>query len=501
MAEILTLLGIRKSFGGIKALKGVDFHLQEGEIHALLGENGAGKSTLIKIITGVHQADEGEILINGGKVRIDSPVDAAANGIAVIYQELSLINSLTVGENIFIGNEPEKGPKGIALYDRKTMYEKSAEFLAKFGIDIDPHTPVQSLRLGQKRIIEIVKALSRDARILLLDEPTTGMSRKEIDTLFQILNQLREKKVTMIYISHYLDEVFRICDRATVFRDGENIDTFNIAETTTEQIVHAMVGRSIAYERAEARDFSDVPELLGVRDFRTVLMKEPVSFSVRKGEILGITGIIGAGKSELAHSLFGAGGKPLQGELCIAGEPISISSCMDAKKAGMGFVPEDRKTEGLFLQETIAENMLIANIDKVVSRTVVDRKKRTAIATEMGRNLSLKPLIPTMAASNLSGGNQQKVVIGKWLIGNPKLLILDEPTRGIDVGAKTEIYDMIRSLSRSGVTIILLSSEIEELLHISDRILVLRQGRIVEEIDDIQQATQEMILAAALGGK
>ncbi len=498
MPEILKLVNIKKHFGGIEALKGIDFSLREGEIHALLGENGAGKSTLIKIITGVHQANEGEIFIDNKKTVILNPIEAREQGIGVIYQELSLIESLTVGENIFLGNEPTS--RIFAKYDRDKMYKESIKYLQKFGIDINPKEYVYNLRMGQKRIIEIVKALALDAKILLLDEPTTGMSAKEIDTLFEIMDSLRQKKVTMIYISHYLDEVFKVCDRATVFRNGEKINTFEVKNTNTDELVLAMIGKNVKLDTIPIlKNFSNKEIILKVENFKTNIMKEKISFEVKKSEILGITGIIGAGKSELANSLFGAAGE-CSGNLYINGEKVRINSTLKAKNYKMAFIPEDRKSEGLFLDDSVEENTLRANINLIEKKNkLLDKKLQTKLATKITKELELFPLDVKMTTKNLSGGNQQKVVIAKWLIGNPDIIIMDEPTRGIDVGAKEEIYNQIRKLSNLGKTTIVMSSEYNELMRVCDRIIVLRQGVIVGELFPSETSTQE-ILALSLGG-
>ena len=494
---VLEMYDIHKHFGGIHALKGVDFELREGEIHALLGENGAGKSTLVKILTGVHKADSGTIMLGGVPSTIENPVDARRKGIGVIYQELSLIESITVGENIFLGNEQQFLNHG--MYDRKALYEKSTEYLDKFDIAIDPCLKVSDLRMGQKRIVEIIKALALDAKILLLDEPTTGMTQKEIDTLFVILDLLRKRKVTMIYISHYLDEVFQICDRATVFRDGQNVDTFTIGSVTQRELVTAMIGHEVKQRgKQEVRRFDNVPILYELKKYQTSLMKHPLSFQVHAGEILGITGIIGAGKSELAHSMFG-GGTYLSGSTLLKGMPVQIHSSISAKKHGIGFIPEDRKLEGLFLNSTISDNLMIPNMDISLNRFgLLDKQRINSFSMEMGKKLGIQPLNIAMLAGNLSGGNQQKVVIGKWLIGDPDIIIMDEPTRGIDIGAKSEIYNQVKQLAKSGKTIIVLSSEFQELIDLCDNILVLRAGSIAGAFTAME-ATGEKILSLSLG--
>ncbi len=495
---ILSLQKIDKDFGGIHALQGVDFTLEKGEVHALLGENGAGKSTLIKILTGVHKADGGQILLHGEEITVHDPIDARKKGIAAIYQELSLIESLTVAENIFLGNEPVKTPLGIC--DREKLYRESDRYLENFHIAIDSRKKISELGMGQKRIVEIVKALAIHAEILLLDEPTTGMSKAEIDILFQIMKTLKEKKVTMIYISHYLDEVFRVCDRATVFRDGKHVAVYKVSETDMDTLIKAMIGKEIRAKDGNVRKGVKYGRtLLELEEYQTDQMKEPVSFAVREGEILGVTGIVGAGKSELAHGIFGSG-KRIGGRICYREEPVTLRTPADTKRCRMAFVPEDRKSQGLFLEDSVADNMVLVSIEKIrtVFRTVSRRKKKAA-ADEMGKKLKLQPLKTELPAKNLSGGNQQKVVIGKWLSMEPEIILMDEPTRGIDVGAKSEIYQLIKELAADKKGLVVFSSEFEELISLCDRILVLYKGKITGEVL-AEEATNEKLLSLALGG-
>lgn len=495
---ILNLQNIDKNFGGIHALKGVNFTLEKGEVHALLGENGAGKSTLIKILTGVHKADGGQILLHGKEITVQDPIDARKKGIAAIYQELSLIESLTVAENIFLGNEPVKTPLGIC--DREKLYRESDRYLENFHIAIDSRKKISELGMGQKRIVEIVKALAINAEILLLDEPTTGMSKAEIDILFQIMGTLKEKKVTMIYISHYLDEVFRVCDRATVFRDGKSVAVYQVKETDMNTLIKAMIGKEIkAGDKKEHRNLEDGRTLLELKEYKTDMMKEPVSFAVREGEILGITGIVGAGKSEIAHSIFG-NAKRESGQLIHQGELVNLKTPADTKKCKMAFVPEDRKSQGLFLEDTVADNIILVGIEKIQTAfKTLSQSKKAAAAYEMGSKLKLQPLKTDLKAKNLSGGNQQKVVIGKWLSNEPEIILMDEPTRGIDVGAKSEIYQLITDLAAQKKGLIIFSSEFEELISLCDRILVLYKGKITGEVL-AEDATNEKLLSLALGG-
>lgn len=495
---ILSLKKINKSFGGIHALKGVDFELKKGEVHALIGENGAGKSTLIKILTGVYKPDSGEIILNGSKITVNNPIDARKKGIAAIYQELSLIESLTVAENIFLGNEPTLTPLGIC--NRKKIISDSEAYLNKFGINIDCRKLVSDLGMGQKRVIEIVKALVTNAEILLLDEPTTGMSKAEIDTLFEIIRSLKDKNVTMIYISHYLDEVFCVCDRSTVFRDGSNVATYEMNNVTMNELVRSMIGKEISFRGThEIKSFDGKNVVLKLDEFQSELMKQPISFDLRESEILGITGIVGAGKSELALSIFG-NAKKISGKMFIHGKEVNFHSPHDTKGCKIAFVPEDRKSQGLFLDDTVADNMVIVNIEEIQSGLkLLDNKKKTKISTEMGAKLRIQPLKVEIPARDLSGGNQQKAVLGKWLLGNPDIVILDDPTRGIDVGAKAEIHQLINGLAEQNKGIIVLSSEFDELISLCDRLIILYKGKIAGELLT-KQATTEKLLSLSLGG-
>jgi len=498
-ALILHLQGIQKCFGGVHALKGVDFALRRGEVHALLGENGAGKSTLIKVLTGVHRPDDGKILLRGQPVTISDPIDARRKGIGAIYQELSLIDSLTVAENIFLGNEPVATPLGIKRLSQ--LYRDSDAFLKRFGIAISSRAMVSDLGLGQKRVIEIVKALAINAEILLLDEPTTGMSRAEIDTLFSIMQSLKQKNVTMIYISHYLDEVFQCCDRATVFRDGRNAGRFEIGTATVQDLVRAMIGHTVTGERFRpSADRTGDPVVLEARQYQTTAMREPVSFAVHRGEIVGFTGIVGAGKSELAGSLFGAS-RRTGGELRMHDRPIRLHSPHDTRGHRIAYIPEDRKTQGLILGDSVENNIVLPHIEQTQNRLgLLDRRKKHAIASDIGARMCLQPLNVRMLAGNLSGGNQQKVALGKWLTAKPELILLDEPTRGIDIGAKAEIYRLIVQMAEEGNSVLVFSSEMEELLGICDRIFVLCKGRIAGE-DTALHATAESLLTLAMGAE
>jgi|LGOV01.1.fsa_nt_gb ABC-type sugar transport system ATPase subunit len=495
--EILQLKNIRKSFGGVKALKGVDLTLKEGEVHALLGENGAGKSTLIKILTGVLQRDAGEIILEDKSIEIKNPIQARYKGIAAIYQELSLVDDLTVAQNIFLGHEPTTN--FIGLNNDKKLIEKTEIYLKSFNIGIDPRVKVKNLGMGQKRIVEIIKALSVDAKILLLDEPTTGMSRVEIETLFKIMEDLKSRNITMIYISHILEEIYSICDRITVLRDGINAATYNIEEVDTNTLVKTMIGREVKDEFPDKRKIKIDEILLEVTDFQTTVMKKSISFKLNKGEILGITGIIGAGKSELGHALFGVD-KKISGEIKLNGISKKFKTPSDAKNNGIALIPEDRKSQGLFLEHTVQNNVVVSYIEKLNSnKLILSIKNIKKFAFDVIKKMNVKPLNVKLSIKNLSGGNQQKVVIGKWLLGNPKVIIMDEPTRGIDVGTKSEIYKLMQDLAEKGMGIILLSSEFKEICGLCNRVIVLKDGEIVDEIYD-SEINSQRILKKALGG-
>ncbi len=495
--NVLEMKKINKNFGGIQALDNVNFALGEGEIHALIGENGAGKSTLVKILTGVHQMDSGEIVLDGESTIIQNPIDARRKGIAAIYQEMSLIDSLSVAENIFLGNEPTS--KFVSWVDRKWMFREAKKELAAFNIEIDPRMKVSELGLGKKKIVEIAKALTIGAKLLLLDEPTTGMSSAEIDTFFEIIKELRSKRITMIYISHHLEEVFKICDRVSVLRDGRNEGTHQVANVDLKTLVQSMIGKDL---EGIARQRTTVPTdevILSVKGFKAENMNEPISFELRKNEILGITGIIGAGKSELGLGLFGYS-KKLSGEIHFMGQEISVDSPNSAFRNSFAFVPEDRKSQGLFLSLPVEHNLTVSNIKKVLVGPFLSARSRRKLALDTAKRMKIVPLNMQMAAQNLSGGNQQKTVIGKWLSGSPGILILDEPTRGIDVGAKEEIFNLIQGLADKGVGVLLLSSEFKEVSTVCDRAIVLIKGSVRAELRR-EDVSTERLLTLALGGE
>ena len=501
-AQYLEMRQITKSFPGVKALDGVTFDLRHGEIHALVGENGAGKSTLMKILGGVYPYPD-----YGGEIRIDEKLnqfsgirDAESAGVAVIFQELSLIKEMTIAENIFLGREPRRF--GIINWD--DLYSRAQKLLSELRLPLDPRTPIGNLGIGQQQLVEIAKALSHKARILVLDEPTAALTDHEVETLFGILDDLRESGVGMIYISHKLDEVFRIADRITVLRDGRTVGTDVTSNWDESKLISSMVGREVGdiFPKPDHERGGVVLQLrnITVTDPNVPRKKlvDDVSFSVRQGEVLGIAGLMGAGRSDLLMGVFGAHPGRFTGEILIDGIKVGISSPADAIANGIGFVTEDRKRFGLVLHQSILENMTLAGLRRVSGRFVTNVDAEAVAANRSMKELSVKANSIFTIAGTLSGGNQQKVVLAKWLLTRPRVLFLDEPTRGIDVGAKQEIYLHINALAKTGMAIVLVSSELPEVLGLSDRILVLHEGRLTGEFSR-QEATAESVMACATG--
>ncbi|HJR05767.1 MAG TPA: ATP-binding cassette domain-containing protein [Pyrinomonadaceae bacterium] len=501
-APFLEMRDITKVFPGVRALDGVTFNLRRGELHALVGENGAGKSTLMKILGGVYPHPEygGEIFIEGVARRFKSVRDSEGAGVAVIFQELSLVQEMSIGENIFLGREPSRF--GIIRWDE--IYSRARSLLADLHLPLDPRTPVRNLGIGQQQLVEIAKALSQEARLLVLDEPTAALTDAEVETLFGILNNLRARGVGMIYISHKLDEVFRMSDRITVLRDGRTVGTDETRALNEATVISRMVGREVGdifpkpdHEQGEvmfeARGFTvEDPAVAGKR------LVDDVSFKVRRGEVLGIAGLMGAGRSELLMAIFGAHAGRAAGEVFVVGKRVVVESPADAIRHGLGFVTEDRKRFGLVLDQTILNNMTLAGLARISGRFVTNLDAEAAVGNRSMKELRVKANSVFTVAGTLSGGNQQKVVLAKWLLTNPRVLFLDEPTRGIDVGAKQEIYAQINALAKSGLAIVLVSSELPEVLGLSDRVLVLHEGRVTGEFTR-QSATPEKVMACATG--
>lgn len=499
---LLEMRDIVKEFPGVRALDGVSFTLEAGEFHALVGENGAGKSTLMKVLSGVYPEGTfaGEILVDDSVRHFSGIRDSEKAGIAIIFQELSLVKELTVGENIFLGKEPSR----FGVINWSELYHKASKLLQELNLPIDPRESVGSLGIGQQQLVEIAKALSQDAKILVLDEPTAALTESEVETLFSILRDLLAKGVGMIYISHKLDEVFKMSDRITVLRDGRTVSTHAAGEITKNGVIAEMVGREVGDIFPDAtHERGDIA--FSVKGLTAYSPDDPhkkivdnVSFDVRKGEVLGIAGLMGAGRSELLMSVFGAWQGKCSREITVDGRAVRIDSPSDAIRSGVGFVTEDRKRFGLILDQTILDNMTLAGLRDLSGRIITNRTRESIAASGPMKSLRIKAGSPLTVANTLSGGNQQKVVLGKWLLTDPKVLFLDEPTRGIDVGAKQEIYAEINKLAKDGLAIVLVSSELPEVLGLSDRVIVLHDGKLTGEFTRAE-ATPEKVMAAATG--
>ena len=487
----LEMEGITKRFPGVLALDGVSLTIYPGEVLALVGENGAGKSTLMKILSGVYKKDAGSILIEGSSIDIAGPLHARQLGISIIYQELNVLNNMDIAENIFVGREKRKN----GFVDKKLQHEEARVLLDRVGLSADTHTKAGKLSTAQKQMVEVAKALSTHARMIIMDEPTSSLTDKETEMLFGIIRKLRSDGVAIVFISHRMNEIFQIADRIAVMRDGRMIQVVQAGEATEESIIAAMVGRDV--KNLFAKLPSEIGEaVLEVRGLSTKNFLKDISFHVNAGEIVGFAGLVGAGRSEVMRAVFGIDPRE-SGEILIKGKPVEIHSTVDALRAGMGFVPEDRKEQGLILKMSVQHNTSIAALPRVANGWFLDKKRERELTAEYVDKLKVKTPSQEQRVMNLSGGNQQKVVIAKWMATNPSVLILDEPTRGIDVGAKKEIHLLMSELVRQGVAIIMISSELPEILGMSDRIYVMHDGRIKGEINR-EDATQESVMKLAI---
>ncbi|WP_327428867.1 sugar ABC transporter ATP-binding protein [Streptomyces sp. NBC_01236] len=492
--ELLRIEGIRKAFPGVVALDGVDFGLRRGEVHVLLGENGAGKSTLIKMLSGAYRPDAGRIVVGGEEVRIHGAQDSERLGIATIYQEFNLVPDLTVAENIFLGRQPRR----FGMIDRKTMEAEAAELLERVGVNVSPRARVRELGIARLQMVEIAKALSLNARVLIMDEPTAVLTSEEVEKLFTIVRQLREDGVGIVFITHHLEEIAALGDRVTVIRDGKSVGQVP-ASASEDELVRLMVGRSIEQqyprERAHGDDGSG-SALLTVEGLTRDGVFHDVSFEVRAGEVVGIAGLVGAGRTEVVRAVFGADPYD-KGAVKVAGAELRRHDVNAAMEAGIGLVPEDRKGQGLVLDASVEENLGLVTLRAATRGGLVDLKGQRESAARIAGQLGVRMAGLGQHVRTLSGGNQQKVVIGKWLLADTKVLILDEPTRGIDVGAKVEIYQLVNELTAAGAAVLMISSDLPEVLGMSDRVLVMAQGRIAGELS-AAEATQDSVMALAV---
>jgi ABC-type sugar transport system ATPase subunit len=502
-SEVLQMRSIKKAFPGVQALDGVDLEVRSGEVMALVGENGAGKSTLIKILSGAYTADGGEIYIKGQPVSIVDPKHARDLGVSVIYQELNLAEQVSVAENIFAGREITNR---FGLIDYKAMYKSAQEWLDELHIkNVDPRDEVRRLSIARKQMVEIAKALSLDSSIIVMDEPTSSLPTattdpsevNEVQILLSTIHKLRERGKAVVYISHRMEEIFRISDRITVMRDGKLIGVRRISETTPREIISMMVGRNLEDMYGKPGDRTIGKTMLEVRNLNQEKRLININFSVRSGEILGVAGLVGAGRTEMAKAIFGVDRRD-SGEILVDGKPVDIHAPLDAIQVGLGYLPEDRKLQGLFLRMAVCTNISAANIQRVSRNGLLQDRVERDLAESYVRQLNIRTPSIDQLARNLSGGNQQKVIIAKWLAVHPRVLIVDEPTRGVDVGAKMEIYSLMRKITSEGVAVVMISSELPEILGMSDRILVIREGHSAGELDRTE-ATEEKIMTLATG--
>jgi ribose transport system ATP-binding protein len=490
---VLQMRQIRKTFPGVVALDNVDFELRRGEVHILLGENGAGKSTLMKILSGAYQKSAGQIIFDGTEVEIKNPKHAQTLGISTVYQEFNLIPHLPIGENIFLGREPVRV---AGIIDRRAILEEAKRALVGLGLTIDPRRLVKNLRVAEQQMVEVAKALSLDARILIMDEPTAALTEHEIGELFATIRKLKEKGVAIVYISHRMEELFEIGDRVTVLRDGRSVGTYDVHELSKSELIRLMVNRDLT-ELFPKEHASRGPEVLRVENLCTKGGLNDISFSLHKGEVLGVAGLLGAGRTELARAIFGLD-HISSGSIYVNGVVKKMTSPRSAIKSGLGFLTEDRKSQGLVLPLSVERNLCLSSVDKFSRWGVMNTKNERKAARRYTEELRIKTPSLDQKVVFLSGGNQQKVVLSKWLCSDAEVFIFDEPTRGVDVGAKAEIYQLMNRLTAAGVAIMMISSEMLEVLGMSDRIMVMVGGRIAGEFS-AKESTQERILQCALG--
>lgn len=495
---ILKAEKLSKQYPGVQALDAVDFELRAGEVRALLGKNGAGKSTLVKILSGAIQQDSGDIYVEGERATINSPSEAFDVGIATVYQEMSLVPGLTVAENILLGRWPQRRILGWRIIDQKQIFEQAREALAMMGADLDPRTPASMLSVAQQQILEIAKAASFKPKVLILDEPTSALPEAEVDQLLVLVRRLAENGMAVVYVSHRLQEVPRVADSITVLRDGRLVGTIPVSDSTPERIANMMIGGAwdkAAFGPRESRGRSG-PVCLSVRNLSRKGYLHDISFDLHKGEVLGIAGLLGSGRTELVRTLFGL--DPFDsGTITVEGQTVTSPNPRVMKSKGIGLTPEDRKAEGLVLVLNIAENLTLSAMDRISRSQVINAQAKRELAQGMVDKLSIVTPSLDVEAQSLSGGNQQKLVIGKWLNSQVKILLMDEPTRGIDIQAKEQVYGLVRELAGQEISVIFVSSEIEEVLFVSDRVLILNKGRIIQEVSAIE-ADLEQVLALAM---
>jgi galactofuranose transport system ATP-binding protein len=499
---VIDVRGVSKSFPGVRALRGVDFSVRPGEVHALVGENGAGKSTLIKVITGVYQVDEGDIRLDGRSVAFGTPLEAQDAGISTIYQEINLIPLMSVARNLFLNREPSR----FGVIDSARMKREAYDILRGYGVDVNPSRPLRSLGLGAQQMVAIARAVQIDARVVIMDEPTSSLEAREVETLFRVIRRLRSDGIAIVYVSHRLDELYEICDRVTIMRDGQIVHVDEMGSVDRLQLVALMLGRDLTDVRthgatafAATHDVSGEP-VVRARGLHRAHQLDSVSVDLRPGEVVGLGGLLGSGRSETARAI--AGAMPLDsGSVTVGGVPLKRRSTAAAIKAGVVMLPEDRKSDGIIPNLSVRENIVIAALPRISKAGLVDKRKQDEIVDFFFDRLKIKASSPAQKVSELSGGNQQKVMLARWLCLNPKALLLDEPTRGIDVGAKAEVQSLIDELAGEGLAVLLISSELEELIEGSDRIVVLKDGRVVGELaeGDVSESSLMSALAEATG--